>query len=167
MAIPKKILNYLEENKVKYEAIEHRIVYTAWDLAKTLHLKKPGEAAKTLVLKTDKDYVLALLPANKNLDKTKFKSLVNKWRKKQELKSIKKIDFVKESWLKKNIKAGKLGAVPPFGKLLGYPVFADNAILRPAKIIISGGDYGFSLKISSKALAKLEEPIKGSFSKKK
>ena len=165
--IPKKLLNYLEENKIKYELIEHRIVYTAWDLMKTLHLKKPGEAVKTLILKTDKDYVLVLLASNKNLDKAKFKKVLNKWRKKENLKPAKKIDFVKESWLKKNIKIGKLGAVPPFGKLLKMPVFADNAILKPAKIIVNAGDYGKSLKISSKAFTKLEEPIKGSFSKKK
>lgn len=167
MPIPKKLLNYLEENKIKYEEISHRIVYTAWDLAKTLHLKKPEEAVKTLILKTDNDHVLVLLPSHKNLDKAKFQKVLNKWRRGQDLKLAKKIDFVKEAWMKKNIKVGKLGAVPPFGKLLGWPVFADNSILKPAKIIVNAGDYGVSLKIRSKDLIKLEEPVRGSFSKKR
>ena len=167
MAIPKKLLNYLEKNKIKFELIEHRIVYTAWDLVQTLHLKTPAEVVKTLIVKIDKDYVLVLLPSNKNLDKGKFKKAVNQWRKKQELKAVKKIDFAKEAWMKKNIKTGKLGAVPPFGKLLGMPVFADNAVLKPLKVIINAGDYGVSLKIETKDLIKLEEPIRGSFSKKK
>jgi len=167
MAIPKKLINYLENNKVKYELIEHRIVYTAWDLVQTLHLKKPAEVIKTLIVKTDKDCVLVLLPSNKNLDKAKFKKIVNQWRKKQELKAIKKIDFVKEVWMKKNIKVGKLGVIPPFGKLLGMPVFADNAVLKPLKVIVNAGDYGVSLKINTKDLIKLEEPIKASFGKKK
>jgi len=167
MAVSKKLLNYLEKNKVKYELIDHRIVYTAWDLVQTLHLKKPAEVVKTLIVKTDKDHVLVLLPSNKNLDKAKFKKTVNQWRKKQELKAIKKIDFAKEAWMKKNIKVGKLGVVPPFGKLLNMPVFADNAILKPVKVIVNVGDYGTSLKITTKDLIKLEEPIKASFAKKK
>ena len=167
MAVSKKLLNYLEKNKVKYELIDHRIVYTAWDLVQTLHLKKPAEVVKTLIVKIDKDYVLVLLPSNKNLDKAKFKKTVNQWRKKQELKAIKKIDFAKEAWMKKNIKVGKLGAIPPFGKLLNMPVFADNAILKPVKVIVNVGDYGTSLKIKTKDLIKLEEPIKASFAKKK
>ena len=167
MAVSKKLLNYLEKNKVKYELIDHRIVYTAWDLVQTLHLKKPAEVVKTLIVKIDKDYVLVLLPSNKNLDKAKFKKTVNQWRKKQELKAIKKIDFAKEAWMKKNIKVGKLGAIPPFGKLLNMPVFADNAILKPVKVIVNVGDYGTSLKITTKDLIKLEEPIKASFAKKK
>ncbi len=167
MAVPKKLLNYLEKNKVKFELIEHRIVYTAWDLVQTLHLKKPDEVVKTLIVKTDKDYVLVLLPSNKNLNKAKFKKTVNQWRKKQGLNAVKKIDFVKEAWMKKNIKVGKLGVVPPFGQLLGMPVFADKTILKPAEVIVNAGDYGVSLKIKTKDLIKLEEPIKANFSKKK
>lgn len=167
MPIAKKVFNYLDENQIKYEVVSHRKVYTAWDLAQTLHLKKPGEIAKTLLLKTDRDYVLVILPGHRNLDKAKFKKVLNQWRKKQELKAVKKIDFVKEAWMKKNIKIGKLGSIPPFGKLLGYPLFADNAILKPKKIIISSGDYQNSFKITPKNLIKLEDPIKGSFNKKK
>ncbi len=167
MAVPKKILSYLEKNKVKAELIEHRIVYTAWDLVQTLHLKKPAEVVKTLIVRIDKDPVLVLLPANKNLDKPRFKQVVNKWRKKQGLKAIKKTDFVTEAWMKKNIKVGRLGVVPPFGQLLGMPVFADKAVLKPTKVIVNAGDYGNSLKIRPKDLVKLEQPVKGSFSKKK
>lgn len=167
MAISKKLINYLKEKKVSYELIEHRIVFTAWDLVKTLHLKKPEEAAKTLIVKTDKDPVMVLLPADKNLDKAKFKKIVNEWRKKQGLKAAKDIEFVKEKWMKENIKIGKLGVIPPFGQLLKMPVFADNLVLKPLKIIVNAGEYGVSLKIKTKDLIKLEQPVKGSFSKKK
>jgi len=47
------------------------------------------------------------------------------------------------------------------------PVFADNASLKPVKVIVNVGDYGTSLKITTKDLIKLEEPIKASFAKKK
>ncbi len=167
MSVSQKLVNYLAEKKINYELIEHRVVHTAWDLVKTLHLKKPEEVVKTLLVRTDKDPVMVLLPADKNLDKAKFKRVVNEWRKKRGLKAIKEIDFIKEAWIKKNIKIGKLGVIPPFGQLLKMPVFIDNLVFKPTKIIVNAGEYGISLKIRTKDFVKSEQPVKGSFSKKK
>ncbi len=167
MPIPKKVISYLEEKKIKYETIEHKIVFTAWDLVQTLHLKKPAEAVKTLIIRIGKQPVVILLPADKNLDKIKFIKVVNKWLEKTGNKKTKTMEFIKEAWLKSNVKVGKLGAVPPFGKLLGWPIFIDQLILKQTKIIINSGDYGVSLRVKSKDLEKLEQPIIGSFSKKK
>jgi len=167
MSISKKLINYLAEKKINYELIEHRIVFTAWDLVETLHLKKPGEVVKTLLVKMDKDPVMVLLPANKNLDKMKFKKIFNVERKKQGLKAVKDIDFSKEAWMKKNVKIGELGAIPPFGQLLKMPVFMDNLVFKQPKIIVNTGEYGISLKIKTKDLIKAEQPVKGSFSKTK
>ncbi len=167
MAIAKKLFNYLEKNKVKYEVIEHRPVYTAWDLVQTLHLKKPAAVIKTLVVKADRETGLVLLSAHRNLDKMKFKKTFNQWRKKQGLKAIKKISFASEAWLKNNLKIGKLGSVPPFGQLLGWPVFIDILVVKEPSLIIPAGDYQFSFKIKTKDFIKLENPIKASLSKKK
>lgn len=165
MAIPKTIINYLEKNNIKFEIIEHRKVYTALDSAET-QKTKPQEVVKTLVMKIDSEYCLALLAANKNLDKAKFKKAVNTWAKKQELKSFKKIDFAKEPWMKKNL-PGKIGATPAFGKLLKMPVFMDAALFKNKDLIVNSGEYTESFKIKTNQFIKLEEPIKASFSKAK
>ena len=167
MALAKKLTNYLEKNKIKFKAIEHRTVYTAWDLAKTMHISKMSTITKTLIVKADREYLIVLLPANRNLDKNKFKKLVNQQRKKEGSKAIKKISFVKENWLKKTIKVGKIGAIPPFAGLLKLPLFIDRGILKNKKIFVNSGDYRIALEISSKALVKLEQPVQGGFSKKK
>lgn len=168
MAVPKRILNFLDKNKIKYEIIQHRIVYTAIDKAATLHLDAK-QVIKTVAIKCDnKDYALVLIPANKNLDKNKLKIIINKWRKKQGLKAIKKLDFAKESWMKKTIKGCKVGATPPFGMLYHLPTFIDQGLLRQPKLIINAGDYKTSLKLNRSAfekIMKIGEVIKGSFSK--
>lgn len=168
MPIPKSILSFLDKNKVKYEIIRHRTVYTAIDKASTLKIK-PQQVAKTVIVSLDgKDHALALIPANKNLDKKKLLALINKQRQKTALKSFKKIDFAAEKWMKTNLKNAKLGAAPPFGPLYKLPAFIDNAIAKQAKIIINGGDYQFSLKITPASLFKSDKTIiKGSFSQAK
>ncbi len=166
MPIPKKIVNYLDDNKYKYEIVEHKVTYTAWDTAQTEKVK-PQEIVKALVLKGDTNYYfLVLIPANKNLDRNKVKKVVNVYRKKQGEKAIKKIDFAKEAWMKKNL-LGKVGATPPFGKMLGLDIFFDNALAKNKKIFLGSGEYTMSFLISSKEYMKKEELIKGSFSKSK
>ena len=172
MAVPKKIIKYpsvakggdermfidfREKAGAKYEPIKHRTVYTAYDKAQTLHLAEKM-VGKTLVLKIDKGISVALIAANKNLDKNKLKKLAK----------AKKIDFVSEKIIKNKLKGVKVGAIPPFGNLWGLRTFIDKSLLKEPKIIISGGDYNWSIKISPANFKKLiPDLITGSFSKAK
>ena len=155
MGIPQKIIKFLNSAKVKYEPIQHRIVYTAFDKAATLRVPQKI-IGKTLVVKTDKTIALVLIPANKNLDKQKLKKIAK----------VKNVDFIKEAWMKKNLKGVKVGAVPPFGNLWRLPTFVDKVLLQSPKIIVNGGDYSRSIKISPAALKKIIPDLMiGSFSK--
>jgi Ala-tRNA(Pro) deacylase len=165
MAIPQKIIKFLENNKIKYELISHRTVYTAYDKAATLKVK-PKIIGKTLVLKMDKELAIALIPGNKNLDKNKFKKVVNDWRKKKKEKPAKNIDFVSEKLMKNKFKGLKIGAVPPFGDIWKIPTFIDKGLLKEKNIFVNSGVYENSFKISPKIFEKLEVVI-GNFSKAK
>jgi len=157
MAIPQKIIKFLEKAKVKYEPIEHRTVYTAYDKAATLRV--PAKiVGKTLVIRFDRNVGLVLIPANKNLDKLKFKKITK----------AKSIDFVKEAWMKKNLKGLKVGTVPPFGNLFKLPTFADRGLMKNQKIIVSAGNYNWSIKITLANFKKLvPDLIIGNFGKTK
>ena len=155
----------MKKNKVKYEEIEHKTVYTAFDKSQTLGVPEKT-IGKTLVVKINGDFGLALLWANKNLDKMKLKKVVNKWRKKNNQKPVKKVAFATESWMKKNLKGIKIGATPPFGNLWGLPTFADKSLLKNRKIIVNGGDYNWSIEIGPANLKKLiPDLVVGNFSK--
>lgn len=168
MPIPKSLLSFLDKNKIKYETIKHRIVFTARDKTATLKLK-PQEVAKSVVVSLDKkDHALALIPANKNLDKKKLVVLINKQRQKAKLPNYKKIDFAEEKWMKANLKGIKVGATPAFGIIYKLPTFVDNTLLKTQKLITNAGDYEYSLKIAPTALIKADPMIvKGSFSQAK
>lgn len=165
MAISKSIHNYLEKNKYKYEIIEHKTTYTAWDKAQTEKVR-PQEIAKTLVMKADGEYILALVPSNRNLDKNKLLKLINVNKKKKGEKAAKKIDFAKEAWMKKNI-LGKVGAVPSFKGLIKAEIYLDNLLGKNKKIQVGSGEYNSSIKVNTNQYLKIENPIKGSFSKSK
>jgi len=183
MAIPKKVINFLEKGKVKYEAIGHRTVYTAFDKAKTLKRgplaggwrvgRSPGKmVGKTLILKMDGKLTVVLIPANKNLDLQKFKKLAKALPAAclpdRQGRQVKKIDFASERLIKNKFKGVKVGAIPPFGNLWGLRTFIDNFLMKEKEIILNSGDYNFSIKISSNQLKKiLPDAIFGNFSEKK
>jgi len=89
MPIPKKIITYLKKNKIKFEQIAHKTVYTAFDLAKNAK-KNLIASAKPWSLKTDKGYVLVILPADRMVDFGKIEKLLG----------AKKIEIAKEKVMK-------------------------------------------------------------------
>lgn len=174
MKIPSKIIKFLDKNKIKYEKIPHRTVYTAYDKAATLKVK-PNIIGKTLILKIDGDLAIVLIPGNKNLDKNKFSAFVRNYGGSsvalkseggKKLAKAKKVDFVSEKVIKNKFKGVKIGAIPPFGNLWKLQTFIDRTLTNQPKIIVSGGDYGCSIKINPAVLKKTTlDLVAGSFSK--
>jgi Ala-tRNA(Pro) deacylase len=167
MAVPKKITNFLDKNKVKYNLVNHKKVFTALDKAATLKTK-PARVAKTLIVKLDKEIVLVAVPAHRNLDKNKFKKIASKWRKGRGEKAVKKISFGTEKWIKNNLKGAKIGAVPPLGSVWKLPTFVDNSLMKNPKILINSGDHKQSIEVTPNNFQKAVPGIvKGSFGKAK
>lgn len=183
MPAPKKLINYLDSEKAKYEVVEHRMVFTALDAAATMHVK-PQQIVKTLVIKLrGKVPALVLLPANKNLDKKKLAdvayNLTQKVIKNPEMvpkewtypspdlkgKSY-PVEFAKEKWIKEKL-IGKIGATPAFGRALKLPVFMEKTLLKEKDLIFNSGDYQVSIKMTTKNFVNLEQPLTGTFSMKK
>lgn len=155
--IPKKVGDFLKKNKAKFELLEHKTVYTAFDKAATLRAK-PRTIAKVLVVKIDRELAMVIISGGKNLDIEKLKKAVK----------AKKIDFVRERAIKEHFKGIDPGAVPPFGKLWGIKAFVDRGLLNQPKIIISAGSYEWSLMMAPAAFKKITpDLIVGVFSKAK
>ena len=163
--LSKTLKTFLDKNKIRYELIEHRTVYTALDKAATLKVK-PAIVGKTVIVSLNrKNHAIGLIPASKNLDKQKVLTAFNKLRQKSKEKKYKKIDFADEKWMKANIKGVKLGATPPFGAFYKLPFFIDASLAKQSKIIINAGEYELSLKLSPDGLIKLNpNTLRGSFS---
>jgi len=154
MAIPKNLLKLLETNKIKYLAVEHRKVYTAFDSAETQDIKL-SEVAKAVLLKGKKNLYLAVLPAGNNCD---FKALGKL--------AGDKLSMAKEKDIVTKLKS-KIGLLHPFASLFKLPVFIDKKLLKNKKINLPAGSYTESVIMNVKDYLKLENPIPGSFSIKK
>jgi len=151
MSLPKKLVSYLEKNKVRYDILKHRIAYTAYDLAATLHIPEVG-VAKALLLKTEQGLVLALLSAAHQLDLARLLKMLK----------AKKARILKEAEM---VTALKLGRKPlhAFSAFYKIPVIMERALLKNKQLILPSGTFTESLRIPLKSFLALERPLLGTF----
>lgn len=150
-----KVLDALKKAKIKFNKIEHKVVYTAHDAARTTK-RKLGEMAKVVLVKVDKNLALVVIPAGKYTDLNKVKKALK----------AKKISLASESDITKYLKT-KIGLLHPFGNLYKIPTYLDKGLAKAKKIIASAGSYTHSVEMAIKDFEKLVQPVKGIFSKNK
>lgn len=159
--ISQKLINYLDKEKVKYDILEHRTVYTAIDAAMTLK-KKINEIAKSIFVKADSDYYIVLLSADQNLDFKKLAKTIEK----SSGKKIKSIKIPTENLMKKALKI-KIGAASAFGSLQKMPVIVEKGLVKTKKAIFSSGSFNHSIQMGMREFIKLENAVVGAFGIKK
>lgn len=149
------VTKLLDEAKVKYKVLEHKVVYTAHDVGATTK-KKLSEIAKVVLVKADKDFVLIVLPAGKYVDFGGIKKALK----------AKKVSMASEKDITKYLKT-KVGLLHPFGTQYNLQTLMDKGMSRAKKMIASAGTYTDSVEVAIKDFEKLIKPIKGVFSKAK
>ena len=192
--ISKKLLKYFESNKIKYEVVNHKMVYTAYDLAATMKIKM-NQIAKSLLIKFnkpfiqgEKPYAIAIVPADKNIDLRKLAKIVSDWAVKlnKELRlkpllvnakkgknskpivdiyqKVVKVELPKEKVMKDKFKV-KPGAMAAFGRIYKLPVFADKGL--KGVMLFSSGSFTDSIKMAVGDFNKMEGAMAGKFGKTK
>jgi len=154
MAVPKKVLNHLDNNKMKYEILEHKIVFTAFDLAQTMK-RKLSEIAKTVLVKADKEYYLVVVPANCLLDFSGIKKALK----------VKKVSMARENEMKTKFKV-KPGAITPFGSVHKVAVLIDSALIRAKVVVFGAGSFTESIMMKPKDFIDLEQAQKAVIGKR-
>ncbi len=142
--ISKKVLSYLDKQGLKYDVVNHRKVYTAYDLAQTLKADLKS-IAKTLLIKADNVYVLVIVPAHRRLDLAKLKKALK----------AKKVSLPEEKVVLKVLKI-KMGGLTSFGNLHKLSTLIDKELLKAKKVLLNGGSFKQSLSLAMKDVAKIE-----------
>ncbi len=158
---PQKLAKYLEKAKVKYNILDHKTVYTAYDTAATMG-KKLGEVAKTLLVAADKNYYLVLLPADHNLEMKKLADFISK----ATGQKVKTVKIPGEKIMEKLLKV-KAGAMSAFGGLHKLPLVIEKNLLKTKKAVFSSGSFNHSVEMAVKDFVKLENAALGNFGVKK
>jgi len=152
MAISEKLRAFLQESKVRYTTAKHPVAYTAQEIAAAQHV--PGrQLAKSVLVNTDREPVLAVLPAVHLIDLKKLKALLG----------VGKVTIAKEADIKQRFPDVEVGAMSPFGNLYGVRVVADKGLGEAAEIVFNGGSHTETIKMRYGDFATLVKPKVGAF----
>lgn len=125
-----KLLQYLDDNQVPYELINHPRAFAAKDVAFKSGI--PGRTfAKTVLVKLDGLMAMAVLPAE---DKVNFHLL-------REAARAETITLATENEFAELFPDCELGAMPPFGNLYGMDVFVGGTLTRAENLSFNAGNH--------------------------
>jgi Ala-tRNA(Pro) deacylase len=141
------VARYLDELDVRYEVVEHRATYTASAEARAAGVG-PDEAAKTVLLRDDGGYRVAVIPASERLDLRKARELAG---------TGESLRLATEQEMASDFASFEVGALPPIGPLLPAPEVLDRRLLDHERILFSGGDHRHGVLIDPNDLVQLTQ----------
>lgn len=140
------VTEYLNGQQVEYEVVEHGERFTAAAEARASGVG-PEDAAKDVVLRRGDEYVLAVIPASERLDLKKARDLLG----------APELRLATEDELATDFPQFELGALPPFGPILGVPQLVDERLLDHEQVLCNGGDHRHSLKVDPKEMVRVAD----------
>ncbi len=151
--LPKKLNDYLKENKIKYETIVHPEVFTAQETAAVEHISGK-EVAKVLIVRADnKADAMLVLPANRRVDMEKVRKVLG----------AKEVRLTGEKEFQELFPDSQVGAMPPFGNLYDLPCYLDKHMSALNEIVFNAGTHRESIKMSFLDYEKLAKPFIAEF----
>jgi Ala-tRNA(Pro) deacylase len=142
-----KLKQYLDTNHVKYVSITHSKAYTAQGIAAAAHISGK-ELAKTVMITIDGDVAMAVLPASETVNLEALKSALG----------ARKVDLASERQFRDAFPDCELGAMPPFGNLYGFRVYADETLTKDHEIAFNAGTHLELIKLAYDDFARLVQP---------
>jgi Ala-tRNA(Pro) deacylase len=146
MQIPKQLINCLNESGVAYEILQHPEAVTAQRVAEVEHIKARHQA-KVVMVKSNGNHVMAVVPADRRIDLQKVEKITGK---PASLES--EVDF------KTIFSDCAVGAMPPFGNLYGLPTYVDERLAREDYIVFEAGTHTDAIKLKYTDYQKIVKP---------
>ena len=146
MKIPQQLIDCLNENKAQYEVLHHPEAVTAQRLAQAEHVKGRHHA-KVVILKSGEQYLMAVLPADHQIDLEKVGKVIGNT-----------ASLAKEPEFKSLFPDCAIGAMPPFGNLYGLPTYVDKHLAEQDYIVFEAGTHTDAIKMSYSAYEKIVKP---------
>jgi Ala-tRNA(Pro) deacylase len=150
-----KVKEYLDNNAVKYEALQHPTAFTAQEVAASADI--PGkEMAKSVIVRLGGRIAMAVLPASEIIDFERLK----------ETAAVDEAELAFEEEYDDLFPECEHGAIPPFGNLYGMPVYVAKSLVDEPVVLFAAGSLKELVKITTADFRRLVSAKISSFSYK-
>jgi Ala-tRNA(Pro) deacylase len=143
MAIALTLKQYLDGHHASYDVVLHGRTATARQTARECEVPNAC-LAKGVLLRDGRSYLLAVLPASRQLDAAKLGHLVDR-----------PVELATENEAATVFRDCAPGAVPPIGPAYGLETVIDDRIMAEPEIYFEGGDHESLVHMRGEAFQEL------------
>src|SRR5262249_20357144 len=127
--------------------LNHVRTYTAQDTAQAAHV--PGhEAAKSVVVKADERFVLAVLPRPRKVNLDQLRAALG----------APEVRIAEENEFTSLFPGCEAGAMPPFGNLYGIEVCVEGSLAKDEEIVFNACSHVEAIKMKYSEFERLASP---------
>ncbi len=156
MSVSEKLTHFLDQQHVPYVTIPHPRVFTAQEIAAAVHV--PGqEMAKTVIVRGDERFYMAVLPATRRIDSGLLKKALG----------VQHVRLATEAEFEGLFPECEVGAMPPFGNLYRVPVVVDESLRKDREIVFNAGSHTETVKMAFDEFIELVKPVFAEFAERK
>jgi len=148
------VATFLKEQACRFERMPHHPTYSAQRLAQALHV--PGrEVAKTVLLRANggHQFVVAVLPASKNIDFVQTSKLLGKG----------PVQLATELEIAAHCPDCDFGVLPPFGSRYGMKTIVDSTLSDDDEIVFEANTHEEAIRMKFDDFCQLEDPLVAPF----
>jgi len=129
MAMAMSLKEYLDELGIHYEIVKHTPTSTSMETAAAAHV--PGDKlVKSVLLKDDKSYVMAVIPSTYHVQLSDLPSEFNR-----------RMELATEDEVFRIFNDCEAGAIPPIGHVYAMNMIVDNKLMNSDDLYIEAGDH--------------------------
>jgi Ala-tRNA(Pro) deacylase len=154
MGIPTRLIDFLDESKVRYEILHHPEAFTSHELAAIEHVKGK-DRAKVVMVRTGAEIVMAVLPTDRRIDLEKLGRITGR-----------PTAMAEEVEFKPLFPDCAIGTMPPFGHLYGVTTYLDPSVADADRLVFEAGTHSDAIKMKYPDYERLAKPIVADFAVK-
>jgi Ala-tRNA(Pro) deacylase len=139
-----RVKAFLKDQHIAFTTIPHRIEFTAARTANTAHVV-PSQFAKTLLVKLDGQYALAVVGADRRLDLELLRNSAG----------ATEASLATQQEVAAFFPKCEVGAMPPLGHLYGLDVYVDLPLAHQEQIVFNGGTHDEAIAMAYREFEKL------------
>lgn len=144
----RKLIDYLDDQQVKYSVVQHSRAITASEIAQATHISGRN-LAKTVIVKVDGRLAMAVLPAT---DQVHTEQLAKDL-------GASEVVIAQEPEFKERFPDCELGAMPPFGNLYEMDVFVSPHLTQDELIAFNAGTHDEVIQMPYTVFDRLVRPV--------
>jgi len=142
-----RLEDFLRKNGINFKSVVHSEAYTAQEIAASMHVHG-REVLKSVMIKADGKFVMAVLPADSKVDFKKLKDVLKD----------KDLRLASETEFKSLFPDCEPGAEPPFGNLYNVETVVDRSVTKDEHIFFNAGNHYEAIEMDYRDFENLVKP---------